>query len=491
MKKKFIYALAIVSGMALTACNGDYDDWAEPQHNEQEAAAAACGVTIEAGQQSVTDMATLEGDEIALVSLSSTNPAVTGFALRSFKVNGLEVPAQVKGDAIVMSASELAKIIEAAAGTRAYKTYDLTIESEVAANLTSGDAVVIKAVQTAGKFTTQPTPAEDAKGYYLLGDFTANSWDNTKPIWMTKQADGIYTATVTTKGEGDNWFKFYEGSHFSPEGNWDETNQGQMGCAVNGDGSMDGFIVWNGDVLNPGGVQTPVIKGQSTYEVTLDVNNMTYSVKRAEGKYYIIGNPNGWDINGNTCMAYCEGGNVYSYTTRFSNQWDIKFIEAKYLGTGDWGKCWGGVNGSTAASGDLVNTDAGAIGPNEQGGWYTFRFDMNTQTYTWTAIEAPTTEYTNISLIGGFNNWSADLELQALEKAPHNWYVRATFEADTELKFRANHGWDINWGTDGVNLAEKYYGQGVQGGVNIPVPAGTYDFYFNDITALWNIVAVE
>ena len=77
-----------------------------------------------------------------------------------------------------------------------------------------------------------------------------------------------------------------------------------------------------------------------------------------------------------------------------------------------------------------------------------------------------------------------------MEKAPHNWYARATLTADTELKFRANHKWDVNWGGDGSAEIdeEKYYV--TPGGDNIKVPAGTYDFYLNDITGNWSIAKV-
>ena len=33
-----------------------------------------------------------------------------------------------------------------------------------------------------------------------------------------------------------------------------------------------------------------------------------------------------------------------------------------------------------------------------------------------------------------------------------------------------------------MNIAEKYYGTGTNGGDNIKVPAGTYNVFFNDIT---------
>jgi hypothetical protein len=139
----------------------------------------------------------------------------------------------------------------------------------------------------------------------------------------------------------------------------------------------------------------------------------------------------------------------------------------------------------------IFGSDAGAIGPNENGGWYTFTIDMNAMKYSWTAIDEPSAEYTNISLIGDFNGWAADVDLTALDKAPHNWYVRAAIPSDGGLKFRANHDWALSWGAN-FDISESYGGTSTSdNGPNINVPAGTYDFYFNDITGQFAIVAVE
>jgi hypothetical protein len=46
-----------------------------------------------------------------------------------------------------------------------------------------------------------------------------------------------------------------------------------------------------------------------------------------------------------------------------------------------------------------------------------------------------------------------------------------------EVKFRANGGWDVNWGGQSFP-----YGQGVSGGDNIVVTEGTYFIKFNSIT---------
>ncbi len=51
MKKTFLYSLAVLASVTLASCNGDYDDWAKPQHNPEEASAAKYGITFAAGPE--------------------------------------------------------------------------------------------------------------------------------------------------------------------------------------------------------------------------------------------------------------------------------------------------------------------------------------------------------------------------------------------------------------------------------------------------------
>ena len=69
-------------------------------------------------------------------------------------------------------------------------------------------------------------------------------------------------------------------------------------------------------------------------------------------------------------------------------------------------------------------------------------------------------------------------------KENHNWIFRNfTVATDGELKFAANNGWTYNWG-----VIAFPFGHGEQDGYNIPVEAGTYDVYFNDITGDFNFI---
>lgn len=228
-----------------------------------------------------------------------------------------------------------------------------------------------------------------------------------------------------------------------------------------------------------------------TYSNVITLPSVLATYQAPEAMYYLVGAMNGWAASTQN-MLYTQGGNVYSYTTLWEGDANLKIWDSK--GLGDWAVCWGSqVDGDTSLSGSLINSKAQAIKAPTTDEYYTFTMDMNAQTYTWKKLDPATiTDYTSVSLIGGFNNWDeGGTEVDLTEVTPHNWYGVMTLEADGDLKFRANHTWDVSWGAASTDtpLGDSYYLP--IGGQNISVSAGTYAFYLNDITGEWNIVRQE
>lgn len=485
--------MAALASMAFASCAGDYDDWVSPQSYAQEDAAAKYGVSFASASEINSTLPDADGI-VHLITASSTSSDVSGFTIKTLTINGENIDGTMDGNDICVNATDLEKLIESQNDSRAATARAIEVKANVSINTTSGDALTTDlAADISGTVTPQPTPALDTKGYYILGDFTGVGWNLPTPLWMTDNNDGTYSAHVITTGSGDNWYKFYEGSNYSSS-DWDTVNAGQMGCETNGDGSRHNFLVYTGDPLYTGGVQTPVINGAGEWDITLDMNNLTYTVKPSESKYYVVGSMNGWSAD--NCiqnMFYGKGDNHYTYTTKWGAAWDLKFWASKDIG--DWNACWGAGNGDGSPSGNLTNSDAGAFqSPTAE--YYTLEINMNDNTYTWTRLENQNpTEYTSWSLIGDFNGWGGDVDMTQLSGAPHNWYVRTTISSTGGLKFRANHGWDVNYGTTDADkdtaIGDTYHLDSQAGGQNITVPAGTYDFYLNDITGEFNIVPVE
>ena len=446
MKKTLLYSLAVLASVTLASCNGDYDDWANPQANEQEASAAKYGITFAAGPEAESSMPDADG-VINLVTVNTTDANVTGYTLKSLKVNGEAINGEIDGNNIQVNAAELEKILCNQNNSRASVARDMKVESKVSVNLASGDAVAINSVgETTGKFTPTATPQLDEKGYYMLGQVNGNEWDATAPVWMNKISDGVYQLKVTTTAD-KNWFKFYAGSKWDEGGDWKIIDTGALGCKENGCEDGSGYIYYDGDSW--GKLQTMVIPGAGTWIVTLDMNNLTYTVGKPV--LYMAGDANGWATN-----DYLAGEDGVHFTGfMFLNQNGFKFCtQPEWKGTNY------GANFDTAG-------DAANITMTEAAGYYKVDVDLETKSYVLTPI-------TTIGIIGSAspNGWDSDVDMKYV---PYNaetkelgyWEIKDVPFTSGEIKFRANDDWAINWGGDTKALT--------QGGDNISVEAGKYD----------------
>ena len=448
MKKTLLYSLAVLASVTLASCNGDYDDWANPQANEQEASAAKYGITFAAGPDAESSMPDVDGI-INLVTVNSTDANVTGYTLKSLKVNGEAINGEIDGNNIQVNAAELEKILCNQNNSRASVARDMKVESKVSVNLASGDAVAINSVgETTGKLTPTATPQLDEKGYYMLGQVNGNEWDvtsETSPVWMNKISDGVYQLKVTTTAD-KNWFKFYAGSSFVSN-DWDSINKGALGCKENGSEDTFGYILYDGDSW--GELQTPVIPGAGTWIVPLDMNNLTYTVGKPV--LYMAGDANGWATN-----DYLAGEDGVHFTGfMYLNQNGFKFCtQPEWKGTNY------GANFDTAG-------DAANITMTEAAGYYKVDVDLEAKSYVLTPIN-------HIGIVGSASpkGWDADEEMTYVPyntetKEPGYWEVKNITLTSGVIKFRADGDWAINWGGTPDALT--------QGGADMNVEEGTYD----------------
>lgn len=215
--------------------------------------------------------------------------------------------------------------------------------------------------------------------------------------------------------------------------------------------------------------------------------------------WYMVGNcvgSNDWDNSassigtglipllpepGATFNAYGQGTLVYAGYFPAGGQ--FKFIKTP----GSWDEQMNFTNinsneaGVTDEDGDNHN-----IGIPEDGFYY---IEMNTvnKTISIEKLAGTYAEFTTITLPGAYQAWNpANNAMTAMGKRVntqnHEWYLDATFGTDTEVHF-TNGSWDVNWGATTFP-----YGYGSQGGPNIPVNAGTYRVYFNDILGLYAFI---
>ena len=439
MKKTFLYSLAVLASVSLASCNGDYEDWAQPQHNPQEASAAKYGITFTAGPEAECNMPDEDG-VINLVTVNSTDANVAGYTVKDLKVNGEAIKGEAVGNNIQVNATELEKILCSQSKTRASVEHEINVESKVSVNLESGDAVTINTVgTTTGKLKSSPTPTIDENGYYMLGEVNGNNWTATSPVWMTKVSDGVYQLKVTTEKD-KNYFKFYEGSKWDESGNWDVINTGVLGCEKDGCEDASGIIYYAGDSW--GSPQSMVIAGTGTWIVTLDMNNLTYTVGKPV--LYMAGDANGW--NQIDYLSSEDGVHFTGYM--YLNQNGFKFCTQKD---------WDGTNYGGAFFGESEDN----IMMTQEAGFYQVDVDLSARTYTLSPF--------NIGIIGNAtpSGWASDTDM-TYNPTERCWEIKGVELIDGEMKFRANDDWTLSWGGELDNLT-------TQNGPNIAVTAGTYD----------------
>lgn len=229
--------------------------------------------------------------------------------------------------------------------------------------------------------------------------------------------------------------------------------------------------------------------------------------KLEEPYYYVYGRATAASADNayKFVMTPVEGNDMaFTYTTKFTGItdmliWNMSYWKVDYPSQ-DFSKVYGQeTKGSKAVSGTVIqgNKDNYFVSP-ASNKFYTFTIDLEKLTYEWKLLDDQNpASYTNISLIGVNGKWSDgdDIDLTVVDRNKHNWYLRYTFTADTQLKFRANHGWTMNWGygsNDGDWKANEDWAKFcTPDAKNISITAGTYDIYFCDITGAAHFVPVE
>ena len=448
MKKIFLYSLAVLASVILASCNGDYDDWAQPQHNPQEEAITIPGFTATPVVQSI-DCSNVTTDSVSIFTLSEA-ALPEGFTLDNAR---LEIIPQGEDNAIIKTVNasiegkaavaDLSEVIVYYYGKRPIAH---SFVAHVYLNaVKNGDAVLIDA----GKFNLEMTPKSPFidSGYYLVGDmFNAEGVDGWNTV-SEKQAfkhsakdvydDPVFTITFETK-EADQYWKIIPKKNIDAGTFWAD---GVVGPKENGSISKEGDLT----NVGPGAGR---IKEPGKYMLTLNMMDYSYTIKPVP-ELYMKGDANGWD--GYDYLAGDDG--VHFTGFMYLNQNGFKFTTAP-----DWSGTGYGENFSTAP-------DAGNIVMTEPAGYYKVEVDLFEKTYKLTPI-------TSIGIIGAATpgGWDAETPL-TYNKTERCWEVQDIKLKAGDCKFRANNAWAMQWGYDG----EKFVFSTNAPQVQFVPEAGTYD----------------
>jgi len=440
MKKNILYALALATTMV--ACTDDYTDWAAPQENGPEDAKS---VSVSVSAASAIDFATSTAENVTIFSPSFT--AEDG-ATATYKVT--LSPEDNSASAVLNSADGTVPAEELKNAVISF--YGKAPTPRVL------NAVVDAYVDVKGQTIKVTAPAVavnvtlDAPfistGYYLIGDMNGWNGDNMfafKHSGANVYDDPVFTLVFTTEADGQYW-KIIPQSNVDASNVWNEGIEGVVGVEIDGDTSLEGLLTTTAP-------QAGKIEKAGMYKMTLNMMDYTYKLEELnfEEYIYIPGNHQGWSP---ATAPRLYGANFDGYYSGFSClDGGFKFTKGPDWAFGEynWGSFTSHPEGFTGeGGGDITCTvkDFYFIEANVAEG------TLKATPTTWGIIGDATA-----------NGWDSDQDM-TWNAEKHCWCATITL-TDGTIKFRANDGWDINFGGNPDNLSA--------GGDNIPVTAGTYD----------------
>lgn len=203
---------------------------------------------------------------------------------------------------------------------------------------------------------------------------------------------------------------------------------------------------------------------------------------------YLVGDVTaaGWNPNNSNTPLFRDGENdqVFSFTGRFAGTADTEGFKILEV-LGEWQPQWG-LDGTALSNSDLLGSDPSAF-PVSADGYYSLTLNKEDMSYTFDAVDistAPT--YTTIGLIGDAtaDGWDADQDMTPTTFDPHIWVIEGIELSEGEVKFRADDDWTNSWGA-----STPLSGQGFNDNdPNIPVAAGSYNVWFNDLDGRYILI---
>lgn len=368
MKKTLLYSLAALAGFTFASCNGDYDDWSSPQHNDQENAITIPGFS--ATGVDVVDLANA-GDSVKLFTLSQAAlPAGTTLEKsRIVLTPANEDIADSKEEAKLnasnegkVSVAELQAAIIAAYGHKPIaRLFNARVYSDV---MVSDQAMLADAGAISVSAIPQAPHIENA--YYLVGsidDWSKQKKDEYKLVngGGDPYSDPVFSVIIPSQGDAKVEFKVVPESGFGADGTvavWDNVL-----CAT--PDAAEGKFSYN----NEGGNLTFNSESKfQKYKIELNLIEGTYTVTGiSDPKLFLTGSNYNWGKDESCWKPLVR---VNGSDTDF---WTMIYLHAgeqiKFAPQADWGKDFG----AQAEIIDEAGANTSADGTNIKvgnAGWY-------------------------------------------------------------------------------------------------------------------------
>lgn len=526
MKKISLYMMALLT-MGLASCSDDYVSTTDPQSNPQEPILQTSDITVNQTTISVIDLTDLKenNNPITLGTVTVKEGAMTSdtelkavvqVATKADFSDAKELDAEKIDDSNKINILPINLQELYTKFTRNPQTTTLYMRTNLF-TVTNGESIACIGDPQTTFFGEYPnitfTPYNEFKvpisnAYYAVIKGLDKKWSVEKKFNHSEEDvydDPVFTVSIDA-------LKNEAGVRFDTE--YYIVAEEDLAAFKAGDLSV-GFGKGDGEAIVKGGPAFvgPASDGAAKYNLTLNMEKLTLVIEPEVHFYcYYLYTNSGANMSVvapetyRNYMFYKVDETTFTYTTFWPNNsagksvYNTKVWEREAMLAGATTKTWGfnGTSkGTRVVAGDFAQPGQW-LGPLTEG-WYTFTITMdeenNKHSYKWTAVDAPSVSYTNISIIGTINgsSWDKDFELTQCAKAPHNWCL-LNFEltADAKLKFRANKNWETkDWGGDGSQPISNVVYTLPKGSSDITVPAGKYDFYLNDITGDWTILKAE
>ena len=311
-------------------------------------------------------------------------------------------------------------------------------------------------------YKIEPVNISDA--YYLIGG--PGEWNAESAMTMKVShsaldvfEDRVFTFTFEGNG-GDMWFAFGDKDAIDAvaDGTWNKLF-GTKGESTDLSGSFDRRYNLDGD-------HSFCVDGKAKfYRFQINLADMTYTITPLNFQEYIYeaGVNNDWGAVGQPLYCANQDGIYAGFFYAQDADWSEGKGAFKFTGAfNSWneGNYGTGTINDDGLSGTLID-DGGSGNVLATPGFYKAEVNLAEMTYKLTPI-------TGIGLIGPAQagGWDTDTDL-TYNPETRAWEGTIELAAD-EFKFRANDGWDINWGgtidnltQDGPNLkietAGKYF----------------------------------
>ena len=414
----------------MASCTEDFKDWADPMSNSENPASTKAAATA----ASAIDFTTITADSVQMFvpTYDAEEGATVTNTVTIFNADKSDTRSVNVDEFGRAKTTELRDALEALYGVPA-DAFNVPINVMTVVDINGQGFRFNSNIEDAVKM---------AAGMYIVQGNDKTPMEFVEP--------GKFTLTVPAQE-----MEFF----FLPFTDLNNFEAGKLGSTEETDGFIFGGKLAKGDAAHV--IWLDVDTDYTQYIITVNTNDMTYDV---EGLAYAdmiwqAGNANGWGSpaaglkNKGWKNARNNDGDYFGFM--YLNG-DFKFRSGK----DNWNAPdWGLDEAFDDYSGALLTQSQTNL--NAPAGFYMVEANIADMTYELTPI-------TTIGVIGSFpgNSWGSDQAKLTYNTATGAWEGRCEIPDGVMFKFRANDGWDINWGGDMNNLSFD--------GGDMQYAAGTY-----------------